>query len=91
MTLVRTCSLALVLASLPALMPGQEESLRVDAAHPRLFLVPRRLKLLRRERERQSLRWNQFQTADGGQSSHARTGLRGCLVLPGVRQRRGGP
>ena len=29
---------------------------------PRLFLLPARLKLLRRERERRSLRWEQFET-----------------------------
>ena len=42
--------------------------MRVDGAHPRIFLVPRRLKLLRRERERQSLRWNQFQLLMAGKA-----------------------
>jgi hypothetical protein len=32
---------------------------------PRLFLLPSRLKLLRRERERRSLRWDQFETLWG--------------------------
>jgi hypothetical protein len=35
----------------------------VFTEHPRLFLRPARLKLLRRERERASQRWRQFETA----------------------------
>ena len=61
----RISFLALALAGLaPGTAPGQEEahaeSLRTDAPHPRILLGSRRLRLLRRERERQSLRWNQF-------------------------------
>jgi hypothetical protein len=36
------------------------DPLVVGTEHPRLFLRPARLRLLRRERERQSLRWQQF-------------------------------
>jgi hypothetical protein len=79
MNLVRTCSIALTLASLPALSPSQEESLRVDGAHPRIFLVPRRLKLLRRERERQSLRWNQFQLLMAGKAPMPEPGFAEAL------------
>src|SRR3954451_17873431 len=32
----------------------------VSAEHPRLFLRPQRLRLLRRERDRSSMRWQQF-------------------------------
>jgi len=38
------------------------DSFRVYTDAPRLFLTPARLKLLRRERERRSLRWDQFET-----------------------------
>jgi hypothetical protein len=36
------------------------EDYKVYAEHPRLLLPPRRLRLLRREKERQSIRWQQF-------------------------------
>ncbi|HVW84940.1 MAG TPA: hypothetical protein VHB50_09675 [Bryobacteraceae bacterium] len=39
---------------------NRPDSFRVYTESPRLFLRPARLKLLRRERERQSLRWEQF-------------------------------
>ena len=49
----------------PAEEPAKEarrpDSFTVYAEAPRLFLRPARLKLLRRERERQSLRWEQFE------------------------------
>jgi hypothetical protein len=38
------------------------DSFRVYSESPRLLLRPQRLKLLRRERERRSLRWDQFET-----------------------------
>ena len=41
---------------------GQTEEFRVYTAHPRLFLRQQRLRLLKRERERQSMRWRQFET-----------------------------
>jgi len=46
------------------LSPGQPapDSFRVYTDGPRLFLRPARLKLLRREKERRSLRWDQFET-----------------------------
>jgi hypothetical protein len=34
----------------------------IDTDHPRLLLPQRRLRLLRREQERESLRWNQFES-----------------------------
>src|SRR5437764_406863 len=37
-----------------------DEPVTVSADHPRLFLRPQRLRLLRRERERSSMRWQQF-------------------------------
>lgn len=40
---------------------GQDEDFRIYTDHPRIFLSPQRLKLLRRERERASLRWQSFE------------------------------
>jgi len=55
------------LSALPALsLLGQSlprpDSFKVYTESPRLLLRPQRLKLLRRERERRSLRWDQFET-----------------------------
>lgn len=41
---------------------NQAEEFRVYTEHPRLFLRPQRMRLLKRERERQSMRWRQFET-----------------------------
>ena len=53
---MRLAILALLLA--PALF-GQDEY-RIYTEHPRLFLTRQRLRLLKRERERESMRWRQF-------------------------------
>jgi hypothetical protein len=39
-----------------------DEPVTVSADHPRLFLRPARLRLLKRERQRTSARWQQFET-----------------------------
>jgi hypothetical protein len=39
---------------------SQDEEFRVYTDHPRLILTPQRLRLLKRERERDSQRWRQF-------------------------------
>src|ERR1700761_6951504 len=41
---------------------SRPDSFRVYTESPRLLLRPQRLRLLRRERERRSLRWDQFET-----------------------------
>jgi len=41
---------------------SRPDSFKVYSEGPRLLLRPQRLKLLRRERERRSLRWDQFET-----------------------------
>ncbi len=59
-----------VLRYLPALStlsllgqnPPRPDSFKVYTESPRLLLRPQRLRLLRRERERRSLRWDQFET-----------------------------
>ncbi len=43
-----------------SLAAADDESFRVYAEHPRLLLTAQRLRLLRRERERQSMRWEQL-------------------------------
>lgn len=45
-------------------LPAQDrpDSFKVYSESPRLLMRPARLKLLRRERERRSLRWDQFET-----------------------------
>jgi hypothetical protein len=59
------------LSALPLLAQSREsspqgnarpDSFKVYTEGPRLLLRPQRLKLLRRERERRSLRWDQFET-----------------------------
>jgi hypothetical protein len=56
-----------LLAALPVDLTAQTssavpDSFKVYSETPRLLLRPARLKLLRRERERRSLRWDQFET-----------------------------
>jgi len=53
---MRTTVLAIILATAAL---GQDEY-RVYTEHPRLFLTPQRLRLLKRERDRESMRWRQF-------------------------------
>jgi hypothetical protein len=44
------------------------ESFQVYSEHPLLFLRPQRLRLLRRERQRRSARWQQFEALVAGQA-----------------------
>ncbi len=48
-------------ASRPAPKPADDEDYHVYTDAPRLFLTKARLRLLQRERERQSARWQQFE------------------------------
>jgi len=50
---------ALLLVLLASVAPAQDE-FRVYTEHPRLFLTAQRLRLLKRERDRDSMRWRQF-------------------------------
>lgn len=52
-----------------------EEVYRVYTEHPRLFLRPQRLKLLKRERERQSMRWRQFDSLIAGNAAMPEPGF----------------
>ncbi|MGD0497483.1 MAG: hypothetical protein ABSC23_03500 [Bryobacteraceae bacterium] len=53
-------------AALGAQAPGSSEPVVVDTEHPRLFLRPARLRLLKRERDRASDRWQQLETLLAG-------------------------
>ena len=53
---MRTTILALLLATIAV----AQDEYRVYTEHPRLFLTPQRLRLLKRERDRESMRWRQF-------------------------------
>src|SRR3954471_5904504 len=63
-------TLAVGLACWPAAAQAPaDEPVTVSADHPRLFLRPQRLRLLRRERERSSMRWQQFAALVAGNAS----------------------
>jgi len=61
---VLACILALCLSA-----QNDEDEFRVYADHPRLILTAQRLRLLKRERERESPRWRQFETLLKGTAS----------------------
>ena len=50
------------LSALTLRAQSRPDSFRIYSDGPRLLLGPQRLRLLRRERERRSLRWDQFET-----------------------------
>jgi hypothetical protein len=52
-----------------ALLQAQEDEYRVYTEHPRLILTAQRLRLLKRERERESQRWRQFELLVKGSPS----------------------
>lgn len=65
---------------LPLLAAAQEtaaieEDFRAATEAPRLFLRPQRLRLLQREKQRQSLRWMQFDTMISGKLELAEPGF----------------
>jgi hypothetical protein len=69
---------SLWLAPLRAQTPA-DEPIVVSAEHPRLFLRPARLRLLKRERERTSMRWQQFETLIAGNAPMPETGFAHAL------------
>ncbi len=68
-----TFMLLAALLSAPAW--SQEQDFRVYGETPRLFLQPRRLLLLERERDRQSMRWQQFRQLVEGKAQWPEPGL----------------
>ena len=55
------------------------EEFRVGGEHPRLLLRTQKLRLLRRERERQSLRWQQFDLLMRGRAQMPEPGFAGAF------------
>ena len=61
-TALAACCLASLAAQVPPReRPAAPDPVMVFTEHPRLFLRPQRLRLLKRERERQSPRWLQLE------------------------------
>ena len=56
-----------------------DEEFRVYKEHPRLFLSAQKLRLLKRERERDSVRWQQFDTLAKGGAPMAEPGFAAAL------------
>ncbi|HUO28193.1 MAG TPA: hypothetical protein VMU80_03175 [Bryobacteraceae bacterium] len=81
MLFYRMAALALAAGTLAGPASGQGETLRADQPHPRIFLGPRRLKLLRRESQRQSLRWNQFNLLMAGKAPMPEPGFAEALYF----------
>jgi hypothetical protein len=57
----RRLTRVVLLAALAA-GPAATQDFRVYTEHPRLFLQPRKLGLLQKEKQRQSVRWQQFES-----------------------------
>src|SRR5260370_17349007 len=55
------------------------DSLEIYTEHPRLFLRPQHLRLLRRERERRTTRWLQFETLMAGKAPMPEMGFAQAL------------
>jgi hypothetical protein len=58
-----------------------DEDFAVYKEHPRLLLTPQRLKLLRREKERSSARWQQFDTLMRGKAQMPEPALADALYF----------
>ena len=59
--------------------PADDDPIVVSTEHPRLLLRPARLRLLRRERDRTSARWQQFQLFLAGHAAMPETGFAKAL------------
>src|SRR5690349_18583609 len=71
---------AFAFACLVPVCVGQTtEDYRAYSEPPRLLLRPQRLRLLKRERERQSMRWEQFRTLMAGHAQMPEPGFAGAL------------
>src|SRR6266576_915967 len=68
------CSLCVALAA-----QTTDDPVAVFTEHPRLFLRPQRLRLLKRERERASPRWQQFETLVAGNAPMPEPGFAWAL------------
>src|SRR5579864_9330950 len=80
--------LATAILAAPLAAQTSEESLDVYTEHPRLFLNAQRLRLLKRERERRTTRWLQFETLVTGKAVMPEPGFANALYyqVSGDRQ-----
>jgi hypothetical protein len=77
---VRLVVLCLAPVAKPAIAQNTaDDPVTVSTDHPRLFLRPQRLRLLRRERERSSMRWQQFSAFITGNAPLPERGLAQAL------------
>jgi len=65
----------ILLVALPFLSTGAEDDYKVYTEAPRVFLNSKRLRLLRREKERQSIRWQQFEILMAGKAPMPESGF----------------
>src|SRR5437660_2270150 len=79
MSLGRVSLIVFAAMAWPAAVSAQGGDFRVDTPHPRLFLNAHRLKLLKKERERQSLRWQQFELLMAGKAPMPEPGFAAAL------------
>jgi hypothetical protein len=70
--------LTFVVLSIAGLL-GQDPELRVYTEHPRLFLRPQRLRMLQREKQRDSQRWRQFALLMAGRAPMPEPGFAEAL------------
>jgi hypothetical protein len=71
----RFFSALLLLLTPLAAQTQQDDPIVVSSEHPRLFLRPQRLRLLKRERERTSMRWQQFEALIAGNAAMPEPGF----------------
>ncbi|HUS07200.1 MAG TPA: hypothetical protein VMZ52_12920 [Bryobacteraceae bacterium] len=76
-TVLLTCAL-LPAQTAPAAPPDEDYTIYTE--HPRLLLNSKRLRLLKRERERKSPRWQQLETLIVGRAQMAEPGFANALV-----------
>lgn len=65
----------ILLLALPFLGEAAEDDYKVYTESPRIFLNAKRLRLLRREKERQSIRWQQFEILMAGKAPMPESGF----------------
>jgi hypothetical protein len=76
----------LILAAVPAFaQPAQDEDYHVYTDSPRLLLNRQRLRLLQRERERKSMRWQQFDALISGGAPMPEPGFAWALTFQVTR------
>ncbi len=69
----------LAVISMSGPLGADDEILRADGPHPRLLLTVQRLRRLRRERDRESMRWNQFHLLMAGKAPMPEPGFAEAL------------